>query len=257
MACPREFGGARLNATQLPQYMRVKAVEDEHWWFVGLRELVAQTIGQLVPESGRILDAGCGTGRVLAELPERYDRVGVDLNPDVLAVAGALSGLELHKASLESLPFEDASFDAAFSLDVISDARLLDPAAALRELRRVLRPGAPLVLNLPAYEFLRGGHDIAAQTARRYTSGGVRRLLCEYGFEPERVGYRMTLLFPAAALARLLSSRDSASDVGEVAPRVNRALTRVLRIENRLIAHRMLPFGLSVFAVARRPPVAE
>jgi ubiquinone/menaquinone biosynthesis C-methylase UbiE len=236
----------------VPQYERVHAVEDAHWWFVGLRELVVATIVGLLPRGGRVLDAGCGTGRVLAALPERYQRVGVDVNRAVLEIARRQIGLELHEASLAALPFDDASFDAAFSLDVLSDNRLADPTGALRELGRVLRPAAPLVLNLPAYEFLRSGHDVAAQTARRYTASTTRDLLVAGGFDGARITYRMTLVFPVAAARRLLRRGGVDSDVGEVDPRVNRALTALLRSENRVLRRATLPFGLSVFAVARR-----
>ena len=237
-----------------PQFERVHAVENDHWWFVGLRELVEHTIVRLLPAGGRVLDAGCGTGRVLAALPARYDRVGIDVNPDVVELAQRQPGIDVRVASLEALPFDDDAFDAALSLDVISDARVSDPHAALRELRRVLRPGAPLVLNLPAYEALRSGHDVAAQTGRRYTARSLRCLLEEAGFEPGRVTYRMAILFAPGAARRLLRRRGSESDVWAVRPAVNRALTGLLRAENRLLPHVPLPFGLSVFAVARAGP---
>jgi SAM-dependent methyltransferase len=241
-----------MTAATTPQFERVHAVEDTHWWFVGLRELVVSTIASLLPDGGRVLDAGCGTGRVLADLPVRYERVGVDVNPDVLALARRRPGLELHAATLERLPFEDDSFDAVFSLDVISDARLADPAAALRELRRVLRAGAPLILNVPAYELLRSGHDVAAQTGRRFTANRIRRELVEAGLQPTRVGYRMTALLPVAIVRRVLRRRRVATEVGAVNPTVNRVLTAVVRLENRVVLRVPLPVGLSIFAIARK-----
>lgn len=242
-----------MTSAAQPQFERVSKLEDDHWWFVGLRELVVQTIVGFLPEGGRVLDAGCGTGRVLADFPDRYIRVGVDINPDVLELARRRPGLEVFEASLDRLPFADDSIDAAFSLDVISDARLADPGAALHELRRVLRPGAPLLLNLPAYESLRSGHDVVAQTGRRYTAKSVRRQLIAAGFQPVSVGYRMTLLLAPAAMRRLLRRRTVATDVEDVLPALNRALTALLRVENSLLARLSFPFGLSVLAVARKP----
>ena len=233
------------------QYERVRRVETDHWWFVALRELVIQTLVRRHPDGGRVLDAGCGTGRLLRELPPGFARTGVDVEADVLAVAGAdASEIEFVEASLEQLPFADDSFDAVVSLDVVSDARLADPHAALEELRRVLRPGGSLILNLPAYEFLRSGHDVVAQTARRYTAGSATRLLADTGFRPLSVSYRVTALFPVAAARRLLTRGRAETDVGSVSPPLNTILTGIMRLENRTLTRVRLPFGLSVFAVA-------
>jgi ubiquinone/menaquinone biosynthesis C-methylase UbiE len=223
------------------QFEIVAAVEEGHWWFVALRERVAAELSFLRPGM-RVLDAGCGTGRVLAELPEWVGRVGLDANPAVLEVARRRPGITFVEGSIEALPFEDASFDAVISLDVLSDARVGDPRAGARELRRVLRPGGVAVVNLPAYEWLRSSHDEVAQTGRRHTARSARALLRDGGFGAVRARYRVSALFPAAAARRLLPG--GGTDVGEVSPRLNRLLLRATRAEPRL------PFGLSVLAVA-------
>ena len=236
------------------QYERVHAVEQDHWWFVGLRELVVEALRERLARGARVLDAGCGTGRVLAEMPADWERVGLDSNPGVLALARAQEGIEWVEGSIDALPFADASFDAVVSLDVLSDARVADPLKAAGELRRVLRPGGVLVLNLPAYRWLMSGHDIVAQTGRRYTAKGVARLLAELGFGERRVGYRMTALFPVAVARRLARRGGASTDVGAVPARLNAVLTQLLRIENRIVRRVRLPFGLSVFAVAAAAP---
>jgi 2-polyprenyl-3-methyl-5-hydroxy-6-metoxy-1,4-benzoquinol methylase len=100
------------------------------------------------------LDAGCGDGRFLAALPtlgsvpERV--VGVDIADSILAtarLATAASGLqpELVRGNLERLPLGDSEFDLVVSIQVLE--HLLDPAAGVRELGRVLRPGGTLLLS--------------------------------------------------------------------------------------------------------------
>jgi SAM-dependent methyltransferase len=100
------------------------------------------------------LDAGCGDGRYLAVLgragfvPKRV--LGSDISERILETARATATAhgveaELVRANLESLPFEDGSFELVLCVQVIE--HLLDPLAGLRELARVLRPGGTLLIS--------------------------------------------------------------------------------------------------------------
>jgi demethylmenaquinone methyltransferase/2-methoxy-6-polyprenyl-1,4-benzoquinol methylase len=101
-----------------------------------------------------VLDVATGTGAVIRELQRQKGCkvVGVDQSPEMLAEARRRHGpaLELVQASAEQLPFADASFDAltfTYLLRYVDD-----PAATLRELVRVVRPGgsiASLEFGLP------------------------------------------------------------------------------------------------------------
>ena len=93
--------------------------------------------------SGSLLDVGCGTGTYAAALAELgWDVTGVDVSEDMLRRAAARGVRTVH-ADASSLPFENASFDAAIS--VFTNTDLDDLAGGVREIARVLRPGAPLV----------------------------------------------------------------------------------------------------------------
>jgi ubiquinone/menaquinone biosynthesis C-methylase UbiE len=97
---------------------------------------------------GRALDAGCGTGfqaRLLHHLG--YATHGVDISARLLAVAaGRLPGVAFTRASIEALPYADASFQAVSCCgSVLSFVE--QPAPALAELARVLRPGGLLFLE--------------------------------------------------------------------------------------------------------------
>ncbi len=100
--------------------------------------------------SGRLLDAGCGTGSLLARLAEQCPAaqlVGIDLTREMLSVARSrLSrSVGLAVATLESLPFDTGSFDWVVSTSVLHFAP--SPEAALRELARVLVPGGQLLVT--------------------------------------------------------------------------------------------------------------
>jgi ubiquinone/menaquinone biosynthesis C-methylase UbiE len=85
----------------------------------------------------RLLDLGCGPGSItvgLAAAVAPGPTVGVDLHPGPL-----VGGVSLVKADVHHLPFPDASFDALFAGALLQ--HLPDPLVALREARRVARPG--------------------------------------------------------------------------------------------------------------------
>ena len=91
-----------------------------------------------------MLDVGCGTGRLVAELSERARVWGVDPSPEMLEVARSRApGVRFKQASAESLPFKDGWFERATMWLVV---HLLDRPRAFAELRRVLAPGGRLAI---------------------------------------------------------------------------------------------------------------
>ncbi|MEX0607023.1 MAG: methyltransferase domain-containing protein [Halofilum sp. (in: g-proteobacteria)] len=98
----------------------------------------------------RVLDVGCGTGVLLAELGRQQPQArltGVDLVGEMLAVAQERlpEETELMTAPAEALPFEDATFEVVISSSVLHYIR--QPQRALDETARVLVPGGRLVLT--------------------------------------------------------------------------------------------------------------
>lgn len=93
--------------------------------------------------AGRLLDVGCGGGSHTAAFGAAgWDVVGIDVSEAQLELARE-RGCEVVQGSAESLPFEDASFDAVVSTWTHTDVD--DWPAAAREMRRVLHPGGPFV----------------------------------------------------------------------------------------------------------------
>jgi SAM-dependent methyltransferase len=108
------------------------------------RPLATQTADLADIQQGqRVLDVGCGPGALTAELVARLgpDAVAaVDPSEQfVAAVRERLPGVAVTRAAAEQLPFGDGEFDAALAQLVVHFMR--DPAAGLREMRRVTQPG--------------------------------------------------------------------------------------------------------------------
>lgn len=243
------------------EYSAMFGVEDRHWWYVGVRREVERSLEAVrARRSGRlrILDAGCGTGGLLANLRTPAWKVGVEISSEGIRLSRSRGLAALVQGSVSALPFADGSFDAVVSIDVLCHSGV-EERQALDETARVLRPGGILLAQVPAFDFLRGEHDAAVWTKRRYRRSEVSRLVSDAGLALRRTGYRNALLFPAAAIARLLRrrtkvARDRArSDVRPVPRVVNALLSGVLAIERRFRGS--FPFGLSVFCVAEKPSV--
>ncbi|MFE7180783.1 class I SAM-dependent methyltransferase [Streptomyces erythrochromogenes] len=122
----------------------------------------------------RVLDAGCGTGRALGALRAAVGPggtvLGVDLTPQMLAAArraGRAAEGALLLADVARLPLHDEVLDAVFAAGLV--AHLPDPAANLRELSRVVRPGGRMALFHPI-----GRAALAARQGRELTPQDLR-----------------------------------------------------------------------------------
>lgn len=105
-----------------------------------------EAIERLVRPADRLLDAGCGSGRLFAyDLRDRAGLVvGVDTSPDVAHNPNVDAPL---RASLAALPFASESFDLIICKHVLE--HLEEPESAFRELARVLRPRGRLLILTP------------------------------------------------------------------------------------------------------------
>jgi SAM-dependent methyltransferase len=234
------------------EYALMDAAEATMWWY---RALHTRMIDALAPISGRVLDAGCGTGGFLAALASArpdLSLAGIEFLPSAAHRAAAKSGAAIAAASIMSLPFSNASFDAIISADVLCH-EAVQPQAALAELHRVAKPGATLILNMPAYAWLASAHDRRVHNARRTTPAELLVWLAHAGFTQIRTSYWNGLLLPLMiAQRKILARGDAASDVAAFSPWLDATLHAITRIERRLPFP--LPAGGSILAVAIRPP---
>lgn len=228
------------------------------------RTMLAQ-LGTL-PADATIADLGCSTGYLLEDLREAHGAatlLGVDLVGAGLRKAHAnVPEARLIQADLCELPLADASVDGIVSANVLE--HVPDDAAALAEVRRILRAGACAVLVVPAGPGIYDYYDRFLGHERRYARGELARKAEHAGLEVLDDFYLASLIYPAfwlvkqrnrrlhdhlqgAALeARVASDIESTQD-----SRVGRL---VCDLERRLSERRVrLPFGIRSLVVARRP----
>lgn len=144
------------------------------------------------------LDAGCGSGFMSRWFSELYKcRVlGVDITPEMIAHTEASSQVAFEIADAQHLPHGDGSFDGAICSSVVQF--VVDPDKLLSEMRRVLKPDAPLLISIPVVGVLFGlkswlsilRHDVLGARGgphyplRRYSQEEFSEKLRAHGFIP-------------------------------------------------------------------------
>ena len=147
---------------------------------------------------GRVLDLGCGDGRLTAEL-DAAELTAADVSP--VALERARSRLpDARVVELEPdapLPFGDGEFDLVLCAETVEHVR--DVQLLLSEVRRVLAPGGGLALTTPAAAPLARPEHPFSPHLHRFTRRSLRRALDELGFEVDSLRRRRGTLM---ALAR-------------------------------------------------------
>ncbi|WP_218574993.1 class I SAM-dependent methyltransferase [Reyranella sp. CPCC 100927] len=237
------------------EYDQMHALEGRLWWYLGLHRLLVDQVQAAVGRDvGPLLDAGCGTGGLLAALGRSRPasrHLGVEYDADAARLAARKSSATVVIGSVTTLPFADATLGAIVSADVLSHG-LVDPALALKEAHRCLESGGILILNLPAYPWMLSAHDRQVHNVRRFVRGRARALVEEAGFSVRRTSYWNCFLFPLMVARRVLL-RNTGSDVQALPAPVNALFAAIVGLERRLIGWGLsLPFGGSVLLVAQK-----
>ncbi|WP_437187875.1 glycosyltransferase [Planctomicrobium sp. SH668] len=155
---------------------------------------------ELVPStSQRVLDVGCGGGRLGAAIKARQaaEVVGIELNP--LAIDSACQRLDeviVGDIQTGAIEFPDGTFDCVICADVLEHLR--DPLAVLRRLRRWLSPGGVLITSLPNVRNQKVIRSLLAGNwtyesaglldedhVRFFTRREIEKLLFRAGFQPQ------------------------------------------------------------------------
>jgi len=157
-----------------------------------LRERRLAFLRAAVRPGDRALDVGCGAGEFTAALAQAGAKaVGVDVAEAALARARASHAeLDFRLVPIDGpLPFEDNAFDLVWASEVIE--HVADTARWLSEIRRVLAPGARLLVTTPSHGRLRVAlegierfSEPLGEHLHLYTARSLRALLGEFDFAP-------------------------------------------------------------------------
>jgi SAM-dependent methyltransferase len=231
-------------------------VEQDHWWFRARREIVWSLVRRYVsgPAARRlkICELGCGTGGNLAAVADRHDVVGVERSPIALEFARRRLGNRVIRGSLpDDVQLPRNAYDVVLLTDVLE--HIEDDRRSAATAMQLLQSGGIVVATVPAYQWLYSPRDAHHRHFRRYSKRCFRSLWTAPDCRTLFVSHYNSLLFPAAAAARLVSKMQSSEAVvGDltIPPRLlNDLLERVMSSERNLLARVPIPFGLSLVAV--------
>src|SRR3989339_1051785 len=241
------------------EYLNIFELENEYWWYKSLRDFLLTILSANAffhDPQAFILDAGCGTGGALLCCSKVYPQgkaIGMDIMPEALFYCRKRGLKSLFRGSVENLPFANNSLDAIISLDVLYHLDVKDDEKALKEAYRALKKGGKLLLHLPAFEFLKGGHDLVVHTRERYNRAKLYEKIKESGFKVTKCTYRYAFFFPALFLKRLrdrfMREEKKDSDLKKMPDFLNRLFYFISHCENRITVNHDIPFGSSIFCI--------
>jgi SAM-dependent methyltransferase len=230
------------------------------------RRLAVDSLRRFVTiERPVILDVGCSSGHVLKEIHEALPEaalVGSDyILPPLESLASKMPGLPILQFDLRGCPLEDDCVDAVTALNVLE--HIDRDEDALREIRRILRPGGIAHIEVPAGPHLYDVYDKHLMHHRRYRLQELTAMARRIGFEVIKATHLGFFLYPAFVLVkkrnqRLASRNQSLDEAHQVKTHIRKsrgsALMRMLTsLETRLASKTRFPIGIRCVVVLRKP----
>ena len=242
-------------------YDEMFAVEDNHWWYVGLHDLALEISDRLFSEQIlEILDAGCGTGGLISTLSSAGHAVeGMDYSEEAISYCHKRGLKNVFKADINDWTPNPASYDLIISMDVLCHKWVRDEVQVLKSLANGLKENGLLMLNYPAFPILSRQHDKVVMIRERYTKQTIKQYLSEADLAPVILSYRLPHAFLILLILRLYeasksNNQETKSDIANIPSKfINQTLITINKLENRLIARGFsIPFGSSLFVVANQ-----
>jgi SAM-dependent methyltransferase len=231
------------------QIFRLHAdLEDEHWWFVGRREIMRMLVQWALPPSAEslVLDVGCGTGANIGALAADYKCVGVDPSSEAIRLARLrFPGVTFVRGHApEDVAEAGESADLFLLMDVLE--HVPDDFELLSSILEISKPGALVFLTVPAHPSLWTEHDVHLHHYRRYEMERLREVWKGLAVKELLVSFFNTRLFPVARAVRAMSKLR-----GRAAGRGGTDLSMPPRSLNALLARTFAGESDRLLALAR------
>ena len=215
---------------------------------------------KLVPGKGRLLDFACAAGYFFEQAQKRgWDAHGCDVGQWTARAAAARNLENMHVGEFDDLEFPDDHFDVVYAAQVFE--HLLNPLEELTKLKRVLKPGGLLYIDVPNYHTLPVMFDKddfmlnePPQHINYFTPATMRRLLRDGGLSSVRLsssgGIKWENLLGRPISSDIASAYglidDQSSDAAHRSSFVSRCRTTAKRIAKATVINPVLYEGMKV-----------
>lgn len=237
-------------------YLEMAETESRHWWFSGRRAILSKIIERMdLPQNSRLLEVGCGTGGNLQMLARFGEVSALEMDANARAIASKkTNNLYDIRAGCcpNEIPFHDQHFDLICMFDVLE--HIDQDTETLIAIKQLLKKNGRILVTVPAYQWLWGGHDEFLYHKRRYSATQLRKKIVAAGLRPVKISYFNTILFPLAAIVRLkdkLLGNLSATGTSVPPTFINKFFRALFGTERFLLERFNLPFGVSLLCVIK------
>ncbi|MCH2491042.1 MAG: class I SAM-dependent methyltransferase [Flavobacteriales bacterium] len=235
---------------------RYHEIEKTHFWFKARRDYIKQLLKN-TPKDAKILDIGCSSGILLNELQDEgfalKNLFGVDFSEKAIANCKA-NGIEnafVMDAQHITLPQQ---FDIIIASDCLE--HLQEDESALQNWYNLLDEQGKIYVFVPAHMSLWSYHDEVNLHYRRYSKKELISKMQSVGFKIKKSSFWNAALFPPVYLLRKFASfsrKATKETTGDLKLHwTNPVLYSLLRVENKILSHTNLPFGISTFCIASK-----
>lgn len=237
-------------------YAELARLEDRNFWFQARNRLIVRAACEYFPETGSLLEIGCGTGQVLRALGNAFPNArlyGSELFAEGLAFARQrVARAYLMQMDATRIPYTD-EFDLVGAFDVVE--HIEDDVGVLKEIHRALKSGGGAILTVPQHPSLWSHQDEMACHVRRYRRHGLEGKLRDCGFRVLYSTSFVSLLLPLLALSRWTMRKTTNDPLREmrIGDFANTSLAAILHAEYALLCMGIrLPIGGSRLIVASK-----
>jgi len=249
-----------------PRYELHREIEDTHWWFLARRRIIIDLLKRFLPphEGLTIVEVGCGTGGNLVQLNKYYRAIGTEISAFAADVARERTGCPVFLGDgLDGLVGMPREIKGVLLLDLLE--HMGNPVGFLSRMHSSMPSDALLLITVPAGRFLFSEHDLAFGHLKRYNRRHLQDELSQCGFDIIYISYFNSLLYLPAIFIRLLRKlilplRKGAryrTDFWFPPPPFNRILEEIMGAERFLLRRCVLPFGLSLIALAEKKGMSK
>lgn len=214
-------------------------LEDRHWWFVGRRVILRRLVSRILSPSASalVVDVGCGTGANIASFALDYATVGIDTSSE--AIESARRRFPRVDFMCGEAPRDLGQIAGSASLFLLNDVieHISDEIGFVSALLAASRPGAQLLVTVPAGPGLWTEHDVSFGHYRRYTLGTLQQVWAGQPVACRLLTYFNSHLYPIVRLQRGInrylgrSSGTSGTDFWLPHPTVNTTLKALFASE--------------------------